>query len=90
MSEKFCQSCGMPIKDSEMLGNEKDGTKNQDYCIYCYDNGQFTQEDINMEQMIENCLPFMKEHGMKEDYARSLLNENLPTLKRWQKNNESD
>ena len=35
MEQKICQSCGMPIDDST-FGKEADGSKNQDYCHYCY------------------------------------------------------
>ena len=35
---KFCQSCGMPLTD-QLLGTNADGSKNEDYCIYCYKDG---------------------------------------------------
>ncbi len=31
MEQKFCQSCGMPLSP-EVLGTEKDGSKNEEYC----------------------------------------------------------
>ncbi len=34
MEQKFCQSCGMPLTD-EILGTNADGSKNEDYGIYC-------------------------------------------------------
>ena len=43
MEQKFCQSCGMPLTQ-EILGTNADGSKNKDYCIYCYKNGKFLQE----------------------------------------------
>ena len=46
----FCQSCGMPLTD-EILGTNADGSKNEDYCIYCYRDGKFLQ-DCTMEEMI--------------------------------------
>ncbi len=33
--KKFCQSCGMPLVE-EILGTNADGSKNEDYCVYCY------------------------------------------------------
>ena len=36
--QKFCQSCGMPLTN-EILGSNADGTKNEEYCIYCYKDG---------------------------------------------------
>lgn len=43
MEQKFCQSCGMPL-NPEVLGTEKDGSKNEEYCTYCYADGHFTVE----------------------------------------------
>ena len=41
--EKFCQSCGMPMGDTnELFGTEKNGEKSADYCKYCYENGEHT------------------------------------------------
>ena len=40
---KFCQSCGMPLTD-EVLGTNADGSKNEDYCMYCYKDGKFLQD----------------------------------------------
>ncbi len=34
-----------------------------------------------MEQMIDVCIPFMKEKGMKEDEAIALMKNCLPNLK---------
>jgi hypothetical protein len=50
MEMKFCQSCGMPLND-HVLGTNADGSKNEDYCMYCYKDGKFLQ-DCTMEEMI--------------------------------------
>jgi hypothetical protein len=40
---KFCQSCGMPIKKDPQRGViNADGAKNDKYCSYCYQIGEFT------------------------------------------------
>ncbi|MDR1096440.1 MAG: zinc ribbon domain-containing protein, partial [Spirochaetaceae bacterium] len=39
----FCQSCGMPLSKDEDFGTNTDGSKNNDYCAYCYKDGKFTQ-----------------------------------------------
>jgi len=47
-TNKFCQSCGMPMNsDPQKGGTEKDGTKNDKYCSYCYQNGKFTSPEID-------------------------------------------
>ncbi|WP_368041489.1 zinc ribbon domain-containing protein [Clostridium sp. 001] len=58
MKQKYCQSCGMPMSE-ELYGTERNNKKNQEYCIYCYENGDFKQPDLTMEQMIEASVPFM-------------------------------
>ena len=42
MDQRFCQSCGMPLT-KDVLGTNADGTKNEDYCMYCYKDGKFLQ-----------------------------------------------
>ena len=75
---KFCQSCGMPMNDSEELyGTEKNGSYSKDYCKYCYENGAFTS-DCTMEEMIEICIPHMISSGMGENESRSMMKEFLP------------
>lgn len=87
MKDKYCQSCAMPMGDTdEMYGTNSDGTKNEDYCKYCYVEGKFTS-DISMEEMIEFCVPHMvsANAGMNEDEARNRMKVFFPTLKRWKK-----
>lgn len=85
MEEKYCQSCGMPMgKTEELFGGNADGTKSEDYCKYCFENGAFTF-DGGLEEMIEVCVKPMvaANAGMNEDAARSMMQKFLPTLKRW-------
>lgn len=82
----FCQSCAMPMEGNDIKGINKDGSKNDDYCVYCYKDGEFTA-DVTMEEMIDFCVPMMVEHNKditKED-ARKMMNEFFPNLKRWKK-----
>lgn len=74
----ICQCCGMPLED-DILGRETDGTLNEDYCKWCYDEGAFLT-DCTMEEMIDLCLPHMQGD---EKAARIYLESVLPTLKRW-------
>jgi len=71
----------MPLKEA-LFGTEKDGSKNEDYCVYCYKDGAFTSE-CTMDEMINTCIPFMEEQGMNKDEARKLLEKELPNLRRW-------
>ncbi|QQO09083.1 zinc ribbon domain-containing protein [Breznakiella homolactica] len=82
----FCQSCGMPLNGEADFGTNADGTKNQDYCSYCYQSGAFTS-DTTMEEMIEVCVPHMSgaNSGMSAEEARKRMTQWFPTLKRWKK-----
>ena len=42
----ICQCCGMPIDDS-ILGRDKDGTLNEEYCKWCYADGTYTYNDMD-------------------------------------------
>ena len=84
---KFCQSCGMPL-NAENLGTNADGGKNEDYCMYCYKDGKFTN-DCTMDEMIEFCAQFVDEVNKnmpkpmtKEEY-KDMMRQYFPTLKRW-------
>ena len=84
---KFCQSCGMPLNDA-ILGTNADGSKNEDYCMYCYQDGKFTL-DCSMDEMIVHCAQFIDEVNKnlpqpitKEEYI-ARMKTYFPQLKRW-------
>lgn len=89
MEHKFCQSCGMPLND-EVLGTNTNGSKNEDYCMYCYKNGKFTN-DCTMDEMIEFCAQYVDEVNknmpkpMTKDEYKQIMRQYFPTLKRWKK-----
>ena len=84
---KFCQSCGMPLNE-ENRGTNADGSKNDDYCMYCYQNGKFTN-DCTMDEMIEFCAQFVDEVNknmpkpMTKDEYKDMMRQYFPMLKRW-------
>ena len=57
----ICQCCGMPLEDS-LLSREPDGSFNEDYCKWCYADGQFAYQDLQtltdflVEHMSNDCL----------------------------------
>ena len=88
MDEKYCQSCAMPMgATNELYGTNADGSKSEDYCKYCYEDGKFTADCV-MDEMIEFCVPHMvsASAGMSDDEARKMMHEIFPKLKRWQTN----
>ena len=82
MNCKICQSCGMPLTSDDLLGTNKDGSINHDYCKYCYDKGEFLQ-DVSMEEFIEMCSQFGEQAGMTNEQMKEFCTKMFPTLKRW-------
>lgn len=88
MPELICQSCGMNMKAPEDFGTNADGTKNEEYCHYCYQNGAFTR-NVTMDEMLETNLKFLDHwnaetgNNFTQEEARPILREFLSTLKRW-------
>jgi len=87
MQERFCESCGMPMGETdEMYGTESDGSKSADYCKYCYDSGAFTEPNSTLEEMIDSVADLMvKDFGFSPEDAKAQCEEGLPNLKRWKK-----
>lgn len=77
-----CQSCYMPMDVEEKRGIETDGNKSDDYCVYCYQNGEFTATQT-LEQAVETNIPFWKGEGESDDEAREKIMQVFPKLKRW-------
>ena len=78
----ICQCCGMPLEDA-IIGRNKDGSLNEDYCQWCYADGTYTYSD--MDDLIRVCLPHMVQQGFSEDQARSYMKQMLPTLDYWKR-----
>ena len=81
-SEAFCQSCSMPLDNPELRGTEKDGSKSQEYCNYCYQKGTFTDPHMTLKEMSLSVITHMEKMNIdskKIDIAVS----SLPHLKRW-------
>jgi len=83
--EQVCQSCCMPLNEHELFGTEVDGEKNQDYCIYCYKDGEFTRPNSTLEMMIDISAKVWaeKDPNVTVEQAKTLLKKKLPYLKRW-------
>lgn len=80
--QKICQSCGMPLED-DIMGHDADGSINEDYCKWCYDQGAY-QQDCTVEEMIDFCTGVMvKEQGADPEKVRAYLQDFLPKLDRW-------
>ena len=80
-----CQCCGMPLQDG-IIGRNKDGSLNEDYCKWCFADGTYTYSD--MDDLIRVCVPNMVSQGFTEDQARTYMREMLPKLDYWKRYEE--
>ena len=81
----ICQCCGMPLDDT-LIGRDKDGTPNEQYCKWCYADGTYTYSD--MDNLIDVCVPHMVAEGFTEEQARAYMKQMLPTLDYWKRYEE--
>ncbi|MDO4461764.1 MAG: zinc ribbon domain-containing protein [Bacteroidia bacterium] len=79
---KICQSCGMPMNSPLVYGSNADGSRNKDYCRYCYGEGKFL-DNVTMDGYIEMCAQHGAKAGMPMEHMRALCRRLFPTLKRW-------
>lgn len=83
MDSNVCQSCSMPMNKDEDFGTNTDGSKNQQYCHFCFADGKFTAPDLTMEQQIEKMAAMASKMNINEARAREMAKTILPNLKRW-------
>ncbi|MBR1820038.1 MAG: helix-turn-helix domain-containing protein [Clostridia bacterium] len=81
----ICQCCGMPLEDA-IIGRNKDGSPNEDYCKWCYADGTYTYN--NMDDLIDVCVKHMASADFSEEQARAYLKQTLPTLDYWKRYEE--
>lgn len=81
----ICQCCGMLLED-EIIGRNKDGSMNEDYCKWCYADGTYTYS--NMDDLIEVCVKNMVNENFSEEQARTYLKIELPKLDYWKRYEE--
>ncbi|MFB5598525.1 MAG: zinc ribbon domain-containing protein [Nitrosopumilaceae archaeon] len=80
-----CQSCGMPIGIG-FYGTNYDQTANKEYCKYCFENGEFREPNLKMEDMMGRSVANMIDDlNMNREKAEELASTIIPTLKRWKK-----
>ena len=83
--KRICQCCGMPLEE-EIVGRNKDGTPNEDYCKWCYADGTYTYSD--MDDLLEVCVRHMASEAFPEEQARAYMKQLLPQLDYWKKYKE--
>ena len=76
----ICQCCGMPLEDSS-ISKEPDGLFNEDYCKWCYADGEYMYHD--MDELINVCVNNMANDQFAPDQVRTYLKDMLPKLDYW-------
>ena len=81
-----CQSCGMPLAaELGNLGTNRDDSTTSEYCSFCFANGEFTNPNQTIEEMIQSSIENMTaDLNMPPEKAAELANSFIPTLGRWQ------
>lgn len=79
----ICQCCGMPLDDDSVMGHDKDGAINEDYCKWCYADGTYTYS--NMDDLIDVCVKHMANENFTEEQSRAYMKELLPKLDYWKR-----
>lgn len=75
-----CQCCGMPLDDST-LSREPSGEFNEDYCKWCYTDGEFKYSI--KEQLIDFCVAHMASEQWPAEQVRAHMEAVVPHLKHW-------
>ena len=77
-----CQCCGMPLGEDGMISREKDGSFNEDYCKWCYADGEFAYQtkEALLDFLVKN-IP--NPENETEEELRGTYVSALSMLKHW-------
>ena len=78
----ICQCCGMPLDDTT-ISREPGGAFNEDYCKWCYTDGEFAYDSL--EELMSFLVPHMSNDAWPPEQVRAYLADMLPKLKHWAK-----
>ena len=78
----ICQCCGMPLEDSN-ISKETDGFFNEEYCKWCYANGNFCY--TSLEELTDFLVNHMAGENWPADQARAYFEQYLPKLNYWKR-----
>ena len=76
----ICQCCGMPLEDS-VISKETDGSFNEQYCKWCYSDGEFKYS--SKEQLIDFCVKHMANKNWPAEQVRAHMEAVVPKLEHW-------
>ena len=74
----------MEMVEGSDFGTEADETLSVDYCTHCYQDGEFVDPDLTIEQMSAIAADFIEADDVTMAEARAISKTLLSDLKRWQ------
>lgn len=80
--QKICQSCTMPIDNPQDRGTEKNGSKSDLFCKYCYKDGALINPEMTIDEMKGIVSNQMHKMSLPEGIIQQSL-KLLPSLQRW-------
>lgn len=78
----ICQCCGMPLNEDSVISKETDGSYNEDYCKWCYADGEFAYQ--SKEALLDFLLSHMPNpDNLTDEERRAQFDSYLSQLKHW-------
>ena len=78
-----CQCCGMTLDDDGQISREPGGDFNEDYCKWCYTDGEFVYKSA--EELTDFLVGHLSNESFPPDQAREFFEAQLPKLGHWKK-----
>ncbi len=80
----ICQCCGMPLSEDDLISREPDGSLNNEYCKWCYADGNFTY--TSKDALLDFILGHMPNpDNLPDEERRAMYDGYLSQLKYWKK-----
>ena len=77
-----CQCCGMPLNEDSMISKEADGSFNEDYCKWCYNDGKFAYD--SKDSLLDFLIGHMPNpENLPDNQRRMQYDGYLSQLKHW-------
>lgn len=77
-----CQCCGMPLSEDSLISREPDGSYNEDYCKWCYTDGEFAYQ--SKESLLDYLIKNMPNPDNADEETRRIqFDAYLSQLKHW-------
>ena len=72
----------MPIDDVDLRGSEIDGSRSEEYCMFCYEHGHYINPGMRLDEMKSLVKQIMQKKNLSPFIVEQAVAA-LPGLKRW-------